>query len=353
MDISDKRNILENFMHRELENLRKTALEEISKIKNLAQLDSLYLKYFGRKKGQLNLILRGIKDLPEEERPKIGKLANEIKKELEEKIRRKRVGLSELKLEKMAKGEWIDVTQPGILLPRGYLHPITQVRREIEEIFQSMGFEIVEGPEVEKEYYNFDALNIPKYHPARDMYDTFWLENGNLLRTHTSPVQIRVMEKRRPPLRIIAPGRCFRYEAIDASHEATFSQIEGLMVGENISLSNLKATLNSFIKRFFGQETRTRFRPGYFPFVEPGFELDMTCTVCYGDGCPVCKGTGWIEIIPCGMVHPNVLKNVKYDPKKFSGFAFGMGLDRIVMMKYRIDDIRLFYKSDLRFLRQF
>lgn len=340
-------------MQEKLKAIKQTALKEISQAKSLDELNNLYLKYFGRKKGELTIILRGIKDLPEKERPKIGKLANEIKQELEQELEKKRREFQEAKIDIIAKKEWIDVTQPGIKPPHGYLHPITQVRREVEKVFSSMGFKIVEGPEIEKEYYNFDALNIPKEHPARELMDTFWLKDGNLLRTHTSPVQVRVMEKRKPPLRIIAPGRCFRYEAIDASHEATFNQVEGLMIGKGVSLANLKAVLISFVKRFFGEETKIRLRPGYFPFVEPGFELDIACTVCGGKGCSVCKGTGWVEIIPCGMVHPNVLKNVKYDPKKVSGFAFGMGLDRVAMMRYGIDDIRLFYGGDLRFLNQF
>lgn len=342
-------------MKEKLEQLKKKALSEISLAKNLDELRDIYLKYFGRKKGQLNLVLRSIKDLPEKEKPKIGQLANQVKQILEKAIEERKIELEEVKLEKIARTEWIDVTQPGRLPPKGSLHPITQVRREVEKIFESMGFEIIEGPDVEKEYYNFDALNIPKFHPARELMATFWInqEKRILLRTHTSPMQVRIMEKRKPPLRVIVPGRCFRYEAIDASHEATFNQVEGLMVGEGISLANLKAVLTSFVKRFFGEKTRTRFRPGYFPFVEPGFELDITCTVCQGKGCSVCKGKGWVEIIPCGMVHPNVLKNVKYDPKKISGFAFGMGLDRVCMMKYGIDDIRLFYSGDLRFLKQF
>ncbi len=340
-------------MEKELKTIREIALKEISQAKSLDELNNLYLKYFGRRKGKLTIILRGIKDLSEKERPKIGKLANEIKQELEQELEKKKREFQEAKIDIIAKKEWIDVTQPGVKPPHGHLHPITQVRREVEKVFSSMGFEIAEGPEVEKEYYNFDALNIPKEHSARELMDTFWLKDGNLLRTHTSPVQVRVMEKRKPPLRIIAPGRCFRYEAIDASHEATFNQVEGLMIGEGVSLANLKAVLISFVKRFFGEETKTRLRPGYFPFVEPGFELDITCTVCGGKGCSVCKGTGWVEIIPCGMVHPNVLKNVKYDPKKVSGFAFGMGLDRVAMMRYGIDDIRLFYGGDLRFLNQF
>lgn len=342
-------------MKEKLEQLKKDALLEVSLAKNLDELRDIYLKYFGRKKGQLNFILRGIKNLSEKDKPKIGQLANEIKKTLEQAIEKRKKELAEINLEGIARKEWIDITLPGILPPKGNLHPITQVKREVENIFSNMGFEIVEGPDVEKEHYNFDALNIPKYHPARELMDTFWIsqEKGILLRTHTSPVQVRIMEKRKPPLRIIAPGRCFRSEAIDAGHEATFNQVEGLMIGEGISLANLKAVLSSFVKRFFGEKIKTRFRPGYFPFVEPGFELDITCTVCQGKGCSVCKGTGWVEIIPCGMVHPNVLKNVKYDPKKVSGFAFGMGLDRVCMMKYGINDIRLFYGGDLRFLKQF
>lgn len=342
-------------MEKKLEQLKKDALLKVSLAKNLDELRDIYLKYFGRKNGQLNFILRGIKDLSEKDRPKIGQLANEIKNELEQAIEKRKKEMAEINLDEIARKEWIDITLPGILPPKGNLHPITQIKREVENIFSNMGFEIIEGPDVEKEHYNFDVLNIPKYHPARELVDTFWIdkEKGILLRTHTSPVQVRVMEKRKPPIRIIVPGRCFRYEAIDASHEATFNQVEGLMVGEGVSLANLKAILSSFVKRFFGEKIKTRFRPGYFPFVEPGFELDITCAVCQGKGCSVCKGTGWVEIIPCGMVHPNVLKNVKYDPKKVSGFAFGMGLDRICMMKYRIDDIRLFYGGDLRFLKQF
>ncbi|MBU1159932.1 phenylalanine--tRNA ligase subunit alpha [Patescibacteria group bacterium] len=249
----------------------------------------------------------------------------------------------------------IDVTAPGKKQERGHLHPITQITNKILDIFTSMGFEIAEGPEIESEHYNFDALNIPKEHPARDLWDTFWIKEprGFVLRTHTSPVQVRYMEKHQPPFRIIAPGRCYRYEATDASHEATFNQIEGLMVGKNITLSNLKGVLTVFMKRFYGEEVKLRWQPSFFPFVEPGLELLMGCSVCKGKGCSVCKQSGWIEVIPCGMVHPNVLNGIGIDSREWQGFAFGMGLDRLTMMKYKIDDIRLFYSGDLRFINQF
>jgi len=235
----------------------------------------------------------------------------------------------------------------------GHLHPITQTINDIVRIFGDMGFSVADGPEIETEYYNFDALNIPKNHPARDMWDTFWLKDGNLLRTHTSPVQIRHMEKNKPPINIIIPGKTFRYEATDASHEAQFYQFEGLMIGEDITMANLKGVLEEFLKKFFGSAVQTRFRPSYFPFVEPGVEVDMSCFKCNGDGCALCKKTGWIEILGAGMVHPNVLNNVGVDPRKWRGFAFGAGVDRIAMLKYGIDAIRLFYNGDLRFVNQF
>lgn len=240
-------------------------------------------------------------------------------------------------------------------IEKGHLHPLTLIHKEIVDIFVSMDFEIAEGPEMETEYYNFDALNIPRNHPARDMWDTFWIKEPKnfVLRTHTSPVQMRYMEKHQPPFKIIAPGRCYRYEATDASHETTFNQVEGLMIGKNITLANLKGFLTLFMKKLYGEDVKFRWQPSFFPFVEPALELLMSCTICKGKGCSVCKKTGWIEIIPCGMVHPQVLKNAKLDPQKWQGFAFGMGLDRIAMMKYKINDIRLFYSSDLRFLKQF
>jgi len=235
----------------------------------------------------------------------------------------------------------------------GHVHPITQTINDIVRIFADMGFSVVDGPEIETEYYNFDALNIPKNHPARDMWDTFWLKDGSLLRTHTSPVQIRYMEKNKPPISIIAPGKTFRYEATDASHEAQFYQFEGLMIGEDITIANLKGVLEEFLKKLFGDDVKIRLRPNYFPFVEPGVEIDVSCFKCNGGGCALCKKTGWIEILGAGMVHPNVLSNVGIDPRKWSGFAFGAGVDRIAMLKYGIDDIRLLYNSDLRFVNQF
>ena len=250
--------------------------------------------------------------------------------------------------------EYFDITIPGKKPVLGHLHPLTQTRRRIEEIFQTMGFSIVEGPEMETEWYNFDALNIPPDHPARDMWDTFWLKDIDLLlRTHTSPVQVRFMEKNNPPLRIIAPGRIFRYEATDASHETNFYQIEGLMVGKSVSVANFRAIIEQFFKSFFGKSVAIRLRPGYFPFVEPGFEIDMSCLNCNGKGCSACQGVGWLEMIGAGMVHPNVLKNSGLIPKHWQGFAFGGGIDRLAMMKHKINDIRLFYSGDLRFLEQF
>jgi phenylalanyl-tRNA synthetase alpha chain len=254
--------------------------------------------------------------------------------------------------------EWIDVTAPGKKPVSGHLHPLTQAKRKVEDIFQKMGFQIVLGPEIESEWYNFDALNIPSDHPARDLWDTFYLKNGFLLRTHTSPMQVRFMEKNNPPLRIVVPGRIFRHEATDASHEMTFYQVEGLMIGKKVSAANFKVVIQEFFQRFFEKKVKIRMRPSFFPFVEPGFEVDMSCLVCNGKGCPVCSKTGWIEMMGAGMVHPNVLKAAKLIPHRkdgsgWQGFAFGVGLDRMTMMKHKVDDIRLFYSGDLRFLNQF
>jgi phenylalanyl-tRNA synthetase alpha chain len=339
-----------------LSQLKQKAFKQIEEAKDLKSLEEVYRRYLGRK-GELTAILRSLKDLPEEERRQKGKLANQIKKEIENILQQKKHKIQNTKYE--TQNEWIDVTVPGILPPIGHLHPITQVQRQIEEIFQSMGFSVAEGPEIETEYYNFDALNIPKDHPARDVWDTLWLKSasskskkqttGNrqqiaklLLRTHTSPVQIRYMEAHNPPLRIIAPGRVFRYEATDASHDIQFYQIEGLMVDKNVSVVDFKGILQEFFKRFFGPEIEIRWRPSFFPFVEPGFEVDIRR-----------QHKEWIEIMGAGMVHPNVFKAVKYNPKFWQGFAFGMGMDRLAMLKYKIDDIRLFYSGDLRFLEQF
>jgi len=330
----------------DLKDIQKRAEKEISAAQNLEVLNEISKKYLG-KKGELTQVLRSLKDLPVAKRKKQGSSANEVKKYLQELVKSKDFGMEVSK-------EKIDITAPGKKPSQGHLHPITLVRREVEEIFSKLGFEVVEGPEMEDEWHNFDALNIPKDHPARDMWDTFWLkEKGLLLRTHTSPVQIRYMEKNNPPLRIVVPGRCFRYEATDASHEMNFYQIEGLMIDKQISASNFKAIMEKFFEEFFKKQIKLRIRPSYFPFTEPSFELDLECLVCGGHGCSVCSKRGWVEMGGAGMVHPNVLKAVNLNPDDWQGFAFGMGLDRLTMMRYKIEDIRMFFNSDLRFLKQF
>jgi len=332
-----------------LAEIKKQAIQELGGIKNTVDLEQLRIKYMGRK-GRLTLILRSLKDLPEKEKKKSGEGANELKREIEIMISERKSEILEKEL-KTKEGK-IDVTVPGTKVLRGHLHPFTFISRKIEETFQSMGFKILEGPDIETEQYNFDALNIPKDHPARDAWDTFWLKPGSqkskaenqklLLRTHTSPMQIRFMEKNNPPFRIVIPGRCFRYEATDASHSHTFYQLEGLMVDKHISIANFKAVIGEFLRRIFGRETEIRIKPSYFPFVEPGFEVDMR----HPSG-------EWVEIMGAGMVHPNVFKNIGYVPSQWQGFAFGIGIDRIAMLKYKINDIRLLYSSDLKFLNQF
>lgn len=336
----------------DLKSLEKRAEKEIKNSKNLKDLNDIYKKYLD-KKGELSKVLRSLKKLPKAKRIKLGKEANELKAYLKKIIERKNKGLKEKSRKQIYEKEWIDITIPARKPVLGHLHPLTQVKREMEEIFQLMGFSIIEGPEVETEWYNFDALNIPKDHPVRDSWDTFYLKNGLLLRTHTSPVQIRYMEKNNPPFRIIVPGRIFRHEATDANHEFNFYHLEGLMVNKQASAANFKAVIEEFYKRFFKKSVKIRMRPSYFPFVEPGFEIDMTCTVCLGKGCPACGKTGWQEMMGAGMVHPNVLKNSGLIPRNWQGFAFGMGVERLVMMKYKINDIRFLYKNDLRFLKQF
>jgi len=326
-----------------LSQLKQKILKEISQAKDLNSLEEIDRKYLGRQ-GELTKVLRSLKDLSEKERKEKGKLANQIKEEIAEKIKTRKRNFSGKTSPALAgKKEWIDVTAPGILPAQGHFHPISLVQRQIEEIFQSMGFSVLDGPEIETEYYNFDALNIPKNHPARDLWDTFWLKDIDLLlRTHTSPMQARYMEKHQPPLRIIVPGRCFRHEATDASHDVQFYQIEGLMVGQDVSMVHFKGVIEGFLKRFFGPEVKMRLRPGHFPFTEPSFEVDIKR-----------EGKDWLEIMGAGMVHPNVFKAVGYTPGEWQGFAFGVGLDRLAMLKYKIDDIRLFYSGDLRFLKQF
>jgi len=338
-------------MKKKLQALKEKALSELRKIDNLSDLKTFKVKYLG-KKGELTVILREMGKLPAEERPEIGKIANEVRIHLEESIKEKEKWLKEKEAEKRLKEEEIDITLPGRGPLKGSLHPLTQVLREIEEIFISFGFQIAQGPEIETDYYNFEALNIPYYHPARDMQDTFYVEHDLLLRTHTSPVQIRIMERYAPPIRIIAPGKVYRRDA-DISHTPMFHQVEGLLVDEVVRFSDLKGVLEEFAFRIFGKNTKVRFRPSYFPFTEPSAEMDIECVICKGEGCRVCKGSGWLEILGCGMVNPVLFKFVGYDPKRYRGFAFGLGVERITMLKYGLYDIRLFFENDLRFLRQF
>jgi phenylalanyl-tRNA synthetase alpha chain len=314
----------------------------------LEALQAVQASSLGRQ-GGLNEILRGIGKLPAEQRGQVGQMANQAKKILETRFAERRKHLEQAATTAEAdKAAQYDPTIPARREPLGSLHPVTMVQRQIEEVFSRLGFLVVTGPEMESEFYNFEALNIPPMHPARDMQDTFWLGNGKVLRTQTSAVQVRAMEKYGAPLRIIAPGRCFRYEAIDPSHENTFFQLEGLLIDRNISIANLIAVMKLLLTEVFDREVEVRLRPGYFPFVEPGFELDIRCEICRGEGCPTCKQSGWLELLPCGMVHPNVLKYGGIDPSLYTGFAFGLGLTRLAMMKYGIRDIRVMNSGDLR-----
>lgn len=338
-------------MQEQLEKLRKKALDELNKAKDSKFLRDLEIKYLGRK-GELTKILRQIKDVAEKERPVMGKLANEVKKDLIIAINETKKTLEKSSEEK-DKQAGIDITWPGEKIKLGHLHPLTQFQQKVEDIFISMGFEIVEGPEVETEKYNFDLLNFPKDHPARDAWDTFYLEKGLVLRTHTSSMQLRAMETRKPPVRLIIPGRVYRHEATDASHEAMFYHYEGLVIDRCISVANLLGTLKSFFQAIFGPQVKIYPSGSFFPFTEPSLEISMSCLLCQGKGCPVCKQSGWLEMLGAGMVHPKVLENMKIDPEIYSGFAFGGGLDRLMMLYYGINDIRLLYKGDLRFLEQF
>ncbi|GLI18217.1 phenylalanine--tRNA ligase alpha subunit [Tepidanaerobacter syntrophicus] len=332
-------------------NLRERALKALSEADSIDKLNDLRIKILG-KKGELTQILKGMGKLSDKERPEIGKLANEIKTELEQKIAEKELELKKALKEERMRREFIDVTIPTKVL-LGAKHPLTLVMDEIRDIFIGLGYKVVEGPEIELEYYNFEALNTPADHPARDMQDTFYISDEILLRTQTSPVQIRTMEKEQPPLKIIAPGRVFRSDTVDATHSPMFHQVEGLAVGEGFTMGDLKGTLVTFVHEMFGRDRKSRFRPHFFPFTEPSAEMDISCIACHGKGCRVCSYTGWLEILGCGMVHPNVLRNVGHDPEKINGFAFGMGVERIAMLKYGINDLRLFYENDLRFLKQF
>lgn len=339
-------------MKAQLEQIRRAAKEALASFDSAEQLEKARIQYLG-KKGELTAILKQMGKLSAEERPVIGQLANEIRKDIEDTIANKSAEIKKAAQEKRLAEETLDVTMPGTLPQIGYKHPLSIVLDEIKDIFMGMGFDIAEGPEVEYDYYNFEALNIPKDHPARDTQDTFYINDNIVLRTQTSPVQIRVMEKTQPPIRIIAPGRVFRSDAVDATHSPLFHQIEGLVVDKGITMADLKGTLETFAKRLYGEDTKIRLRPHHFPFTEPSCEIDVSCFKCGGKGCPFCKGEGWVEILGGSMVHPKVLKNGGVDPDVYSGFAFGVGLERLVLFRFNIDDMRLLYENDMRFLSQF
>jgi len=334
-----------------IERSKETFLVELTSVRTLADLSIVKSKYLGRK-GIITSALKSLASLAPEDKKLRGKQINEVKEFIEEELQSREALLKSEAIQKRLLSESIDITLPGKGIPFGREHPINRTLSEIVDIFVKMGFSVEEGPEVELDYYNFEALNIPKDHPARDMQDTFYVSDDIVLRTHTSPVQIRGMEKTKPPLRFIAPGKVYRCDA-DISHTPMFHQVEGLMVDKDISFSNLKGTLITFVHLMFSPDTPVRFRPSFFPFTEPSAEVDIGCILCDGRGCRVCKGSGWLEVLGAGMVNPVVLENVGYEPAEYSGFAFGMGVERITMLKYSIDDIRLFYENDVRFLRQF
>ncbi|MCZ2074759.1 MAG: phenylalanine--tRNA ligase subunit alpha [Bryobacteraceae bacterium] len=335
-----------------LRDLECSARERIAAAKAPQYLEAVRIEVLGRK-GTLAQISKELGKLAPEERARIGKLLNSVKQNLETALDSKKGQFDHEALRERLESEWVDLTLPAPGTRPGALHPITRIQTEIEDLFISLGFAVLDGPEVETEYNNFDALNIPPHHPARDMQDTFWLTDGHLLRTHTSPVQVRGMERLGPPLRMIAPGRVFRNEEVDASHEHTFYQLEGMMIDRDVSVAHLIFFMKTLLSAIFHRDVEVRLRPGYFPFVEPGFELDIKCLICGGGGCPVCKQSGWVELLPCGLVHPNVLRMSGIDPEEWNGFAFGLGLTRLAMMRYGIDDIRLLQSGDLRCLTQF
>ncbi len=336
----------------DLKKEEKKAVKLIQQVKDLNHLEKIRVSFLGRK-GSITNLVRGLKDLPREQRPASGKLANQVKEKIDRLITQR---LDELKLGEKEKGlekTTLDYTLPGRRTWVGKLHPITQTLNQIVEIFYGMGFEVAKGPDVETDYYNFKALNFPEDHPALDMQDTFYISNHTVLRTHTTPVQIRELEKRKPPVRIIAPGRTYRHEAINARSYCVFHQVDGFYADFDVTFADLKGVLTAFVWKFFGKDIKLRFRASFFPFTEPSAEVDISCVICGGKGCSVCKHKGWLEILGAGMIDPEVFKEVGYDPEVYSGYAFGMGVERIAMLKYRIDDIRLFYENDLRFLRQF
>ena len=339
-------------MENKIKEIKKEIVLKLNTVKDLMDIEKLRIEYLGRK-GIVTLLLRKLVNFSSEERPKAGQLLNQAKREIEELLKAKEIEIEKFEKEKRLQGESTDITLPGRKLDRGTTHPINLVLREIEEIFLSLGFKIEEGPEVELDYYNFEALNMPKDHPARDDQDSFYINKEILLRTHTSPVEIRIMERQQPPIRMIAIGRCYRRDAADSTHSPMFHQIEGLAVDKDVTFGDLKGVLTVFVRRMFGEDRKVRFRPGYFPFTEPSAEVDVSCLLCHGKGCQACGYSGWLEIMGSGETDPAVFKMVGYDPEKYSGFAFGMGAERIAMLKYGINDIRLFFENDLRFLKQF
>ncbi len=339
-------------MKEQLSQIRVSAEKQLDEIKSLDKIEEFRVKFLG-KKGELTAVMKGMGGLSAEERPIIGQLANEVRTFIENAIEEKKETIQKAEMAEKIKAESLDVTMPGAHNKKGTLHPLTKVLNDLEDIFIGMGFSIAEGPEVELDYYNFEALNIPKDHPARDTQDTFYINDDVVLRSQTSPVQVRVMEKQAPPIRIISPGRVYRSDAVDATHSPVFHQVEGLVIDKGIKMSDLKGTLEVFVKKLYGDDTKLRFRPHHFPFTEPSAEVDISCFNCGGKGCRFCKGEGWIEILGCGMVHPKVLKNCGIDTDIYSGFAFGIGLERVALFRYDIDDIRLLYENDTRFLEQF
>lgn len=339
-------------MKEQLNKIRERALTELNELQNIEELENFRVQVLG-KKGELTAILKQMGTLSAEERPQMGQLANEVRQSIEDLLAQRKAALKAVEQEMKLKMETVDVTLPGKTSDIGHKHPLSIVLDEVKDIFIGMGFQIATGPEVEWDYYNFEALNLPPDHPARDTQDTFYITEKMLLRTQTSPVQIRVMEKQSAPIRIIAPGRVYRSDAVDATHSPYFHQIEGLVVDEGITMGDLKGNLMQFAKRLYGDQTQLRFRPHHFPFTEPSCEVDVTCFKCGGKGCPMCKGEGWVEILGGGMVHPKVLKNGGVDPEKYSGYAFGIGLERLTMFRFNIDDMRLLFENDMRFLGQF
>jgi phenylalanyl-tRNA synthetase alpha chain len=339
-------------MEDKIKQIENEAIEAINNAQTIQSLEEARIKYAG-KKSEFTQLLRSLGTLPEDERPKIGAAINVVKKKIEQALSEKKAALSKAEQSKQIASEKIDITLPGKGVKRGKKHPLSQTMAEAKQIFLQLGYEIAEGPEIELDYYNFDGLNIPPHHPSRDMWSTLFVDEKVLLRTHTSPVQVRVMEKRKPPLAIIAPGRVYRRDTADATHSPVFQQLEGFLVDKNVTFGDLKGTLTEFLRQMFGSKRKVRFRPSFFPFTEPSAEVDVECILCNGSGCRICKQTGWLEILGSGMIDPNVFKAVGYDPEKYSGFAFGMGIERIHMLKSGVDNIRLYYENDLRFLEQF